>query len=534
MAGMMIDALERRRLLAFVPIQFGSKGYDSGYEVATDSAGNVIVAGLFAHTVDFGAVKGGASHNKLTAVGDTDIFIAKYDGTGSLIWVEQIGGEESDPKDDLPIDPNRAGSFVNRVGIQPNYYGEYINSVAVDTSGNVFLGGAFFHTADFDPGPGKLELTADEKYGLYDAFLVKLDTNGKLIWADAFGGQFNDVINGVAVDPQGNPVVTGYFTRRADFDPTSKGDFSLDALGRDDIFVAKYTGAGGKLIWVDQFGGEQTQISERDAGNGVALDANGNIYVTGTFGDDKVDFDPGPAQYILKGVKRTDMFLLALSPRGKRVFAESVGGKGFEGGVKIAVQGDRIFTAAYFSGTTDVDPGAKVQELTSTGDDRHTDLLISAFNLDGSLVWAKPMGGEDYETIGGFGVGADGSVYTTGGFASTEDQGADFDPGPGTFFLNSVEGDDDFDDVNDSGRDFSYDIYVSRLSRNGKFLTAKSFGSSGDDFGTGLAIVPSGEVVLAGQFRNTVSFTNTAAGTKKLKSKGVADGVLFELNADIV
>jgi hypothetical protein len=224
---------------------------------------------------------------------------------------------------------------------------------------------------------------------------------------------------------------------------------------------------------------------------------------------------------------------LELSPRGKRVMAESIGGKGYDGGVKIALRGNRIFTASYFSGTIDVNPGKPVQELTSVEDDRHTDLLISAYNIDGSLIWAKQMGGQDYETIGGFGVAADGSVYTTGGFASSEDQGADFDPGPGTFFLNSVVGDDNFDDSNDSGRDFSYDIYVSRLSVNGKFLGARKIGSSGDDFGGGLAFAPTGEVVLTGQFRNTVSFA-TAGGTKKLKSKRVQDGFLIELNPDIV
>jgi hypothetical protein len=52
----------------------------------------------------------------------------------------------------------------------------------------------------------------------------------------------------------------------------------------------------------------------------------------------------------------------------------------------------------------------------------------------------------------------------------------DFDPGGGTFFLTSVEGDDDFDDGNDSGRDFSYDIYVSRLS-----TTASSWARRGSD-----------------------------------------------------
>src|SRR5699024_670821 len=117
-------------------------------------------------------------------------------------------------------------------------------------SGNVFVTGAFLGTADFDPTKGERMIASNPKYSrYYDAYLLKLNANGGLVWADMFGGQFNDVGNAVTVDPQGNPVVTGYYTRRADFDPTTKGDFSLDANGRDDIFVAKYTAAGGKLVW---------------------------------------------------------------------------------------------------------------------------------------------------------------------------------------------------------------------------------------------------------------------------------------------
>ena len=300
-----IDALEPRRLLAFSPIQIGERQYESGFETAVDAQGNTIVAGLFQHTVDFNP--NGAAV-KRTAQGETDVFIAKYDTAGVLLWVGQIGGEESDFNEQLPIDPTRAGRFVSRPGIQPDFLGEQINSIALDASGNLYVAGCFTNTADFDPtAAGVFNLTADEKYDLNDAYLLKMDANGGFLWAKSFGGQFNDVINGVAVDPQGNPVVTGYFTRRADFDP-GPGDFSIDVLGRDDIFVAKYTAAAGKLVWVDTFGGEETNQELRDAGNGIAIDDVGNIFITGTFSDE-ADFDPGPSEVFLEADDETDMFL---------------------------------------------------------------------------------------------------------------------------------------------------------------------------------------------------------------------------------
>src|SRR5581483_10031645 len=221
-----------------------------------------------------------------------------------------------DKKPNFPIDPSRLGSFVGQLGPTPQILGETLGGIAVDSSGNVFVGGSFLKIADLDPGPGKLEFNAEHQFGQYtDAFLIKIDENGGLVWADQIGGEFNDMVNAVAVDPAGNPVVTGYFTRSADFDPTAKGVFNVNALGRDDIFVAKYTGAGGKLVWVDGFGGDQTKPQDRDAGNAITVDSAGNVFVTGIFGGE-TDFDPGPSEFIIKPRKNTDAFILELSPRG--------------------------------------------------------------------------------------------------------------------------------------------------------------------------------------------------------------------------
>jgi hypothetical protein len=287
-----------------------------------------------------------------------------------------------------------------------------------------------------------------------------------------------------------------------------------DAIGRGATFVAKYSTSKGHLVWVDTFGGEATKNSERDGGNGVAVDPDGNVYVTGTFAD-KVDFDPGPGVNIIEAEKRTDAYLLKLDGNGNAIFVKTLAGDGYDGGVKVAVSNGAIYTASYFNGTIDVDPGKAVRELTSIGDDNHTDVLISKYSAKGSLVWAKPIGGVGFETIGGLGVEPDGSVITTGGFYDR----VDFNPGPSHFFLTSTLGDDSFDDPNDSGRDFSYDIYVSRLSTNGKFVSAVNYGGAQDDFGGGLAFNPAGDVLITGQFRETVQFPTLAGGTGTLVAR---------------
>ncbi len=379
----LIEALETRRLLSISPIQLGEKGFDSGYETVVDADGNTIETGIFQHTINFGPSASDGVAVKLTAPDETDIFIVKYNPAGAVLWAGQIGGETSklQKKPDYPIDPSRAANFITRLGPYPDILGQYVNGVAVDASGDVFIGGDFLETADFDPGPGTYNLTAVAKYQqYYDAYLLKLDPNGKLVWADAFGGQFNDTVNGLAVDPQGNPVVTGFYTRTADFDPTTKGVFTLsnnEAPDKPHMSLST-PGAGGKLVWADSFGGDATKTSDTDQGNAVAVDSVGNIVVTGTFAD-KEDFDPGPSVFLLEAEKHTDAYVLELSPRGKRVFADAIGGDDYDGGQRVAVQNGAIYTASYFAGTIDVDPGPATTEITSAGDDRHTDVLISKY-----------------------------------------------------------------------------------------------------------------------------------------------------------
>src|SRR5256885_12107563 len=169
-----IEALETRRLLAFAPFSIGSQGYDTGSEIAVDAQGNTIVAGTFEGTVDFDP---GAGMKKLTAVGQTDVFIAKYSPQRKLLWVGQIGGDTSKfPKRPIfIIDPSWQGDSVNRPGFQISILGEYVNGLAVDSSGNVFMTGAFLGSGDFDPTAGTFTLLGNPRYGqYYDTFLLKL------------------------------------------------------------------------------------------------------------------------------------------------------------------------------------------------------------------------------------------------------------------------------------------------------------------------------------------------------------------------
>ena len=85
-----IEYLERRQLLASVPLTFGGAKFDSGYQVRTDGDGNIIVAGIFSVRADFNPRKAGVFN--LQSEGQSDGFVAKYSSTGKLIWAERFGG----------------------------------------------------------------------------------------------------------------------------------------------------------------------------------------------------------------------------------------------------------------------------------------------------------------------------------------------------------------------------------------------------------------------------------------------------------
>jgi len=215
--------------------QAGGTGSDGGRAIATDGSGNSIVTGHFTGTATFG-------DTTLTSAGSGEIFIAKYDGDGNFLWVEQAGG-----------------TFEGRLG----------HGIATDSSGNSIVTGHFRSTATF----GDTTLTSA---GSVDIFIAKYDGDGNFLWVEQAGGTGFDGGGAIATDGSGNSIVTGGFSGTATF-----GDTTLTSVGSGDMFIAKYDGDG-NFLWVEQAGG---------FGGGIATDGSGNSIVTGgfsgtaTFGD---------------------------------------------------------------------------------------------------------------------------------------------------------------------------------------------------------------------------------------------------------
>jgi hypothetical protein len=199
-----------------------------GLAVKTDANGNSYVTGFFYGTVKFGTYT-------LTSAGAQDIFIAKYDRNGNVLWAKSAGGPMSD------------------IG----------NAIAFDNSGNVIVTGEFAGTAQF----GTFPLTSIKSN--VNVFTIKLDGSGNFLWAQGGTGPHTDRGLGVACDGAGNIYVTGQYSDTITFNSTHFSSLS------NGIFLVKYNSSGVEQ-WFTKAGGGTVNIT-----NAIAIDKSSNVLLTG-------------------------------------------------------------------------------------------------------------------------------------------------------------------------------------------------------------------------------------------------------------
>ena len=248
----------------------GSGINDYGYDIAVDVNGNVYTSGSYNVTADFDP---GAGSFVLTSAGNIDIFISKLDASGNFVWAKSMGGSQD----------------------------ENAKSLVLDSNANIFLGGYFNGTADFDPGIGT---TSFVSAGNQDAFIAKLDTSGNFVWAKRMGGSNPDGVNTIFLDAVGNIYTTGWYSYSVDFDPNAT-IFNLTGDFRD-IFISKLD-ALGNFAWAKGMGS-----SGYDSGICVTVDTNNNVYTTGSF-ENTVDFNPDAGISNLASLGSADIFVHKMS-----------------------------------------------------------------------------------------------------------------------------------------------------------------------------------------------------------------------------
>ena len=453
----------------------GGTDIEQGRSLAVDAQGNVYTTGYFQGTVDFDP---GAGTYNLTSAGQADIFVSKLDSSGNFIWAVQLGGSTYD-----------AGF-----------------GIAVDVNGYVCLTGRFSGTADFDPGPAVFNLTAPSGY---DGFVIKLNTaNANLVWVKQFITSFIVDPHSITVDKLGNVITSGRFAGQADFDPgagtlifTSQGFF-------EDAFISKLD-ASGNHVWARQL---VSPVNGYSYAQSVAVDGSGNIYTTGGFSD-TIDFDPGPNVFNLVGEYFGDAFVYKLDKAGDFVWAKLLTGNGNDDGMSIALDASsNVYTSGSFNATTDFDPDTGTFNLTSSALGNF-DSYISKLDSAGKFIWAKQIAATVGSMVFASSVTSDssGNVYAIGGLLDS----ADFDPGPGTYYLSS------------GGQS---DIFISKLDNSGNFAWAVKMGATGSGFALGydIDLDDAGNIHGTGYFQASSDF-DPGAGVLLLTASGSDDVFTLKL-----
>ena len=184
--------------------QGGAKNQDVGYSIAVDKSGSSYVTGLFqgpAHIAE----------HQLNGFGKEDVFIAKLDSNGKIIWAKDAGGRSV----------------------------EYGRGIAIDSKGNSYITGNFQRTVEFDT----FHLSASAGIQIFTAMY---DQSGKCLWVNQAGNNYYNWGNSIAVDSKGNSYVTGLFQGVASF-----GTIKLSGADKFNSFIAKYDPSG-KCLWVKQ------------------------------------------------------------------------------------------------------------------------------------------------------------------------------------------------------------------------------------------------------------------------------------------
>ena len=425
-----------------------------------DEDGNAYLAGQFASTVDFDGGPGVANH---TSTGLADIVIVKYDSSGNYLWSKSMGSA-----------PNDKGT-----------------SVELGMDGDVYVGGSFSGTVDFDPGAGSVTCSST---GGFNAFFARYSRNGDLYWVRPIGGPDEGSCDAIILKPDGGIHVGGHFEGAFNFDHGA-GSALLASLTDHTFFVGSYDSLGAygwALCGQDSRGGD-------DEGRDVALDGKGNVYVTGSF-KGEVDFDPSGAVYMLSapGIY-FDAYFAKYNANGGLEWAHSVSAGFVDQGKSIQVDDSGyVYVMGAFNGTADFDPGPGSALLTPVG----RDIYVAKYDSLGNYVWAFKLGAASaLSNLGDMVLDADANVYVTG---MTRDV-VDFDPGPGTSLLGTT------------GTTFGY---FAKYDRAGNYLWAKALNGIGEC--NGIAVDSAGSVFVGGAFQQTMD-VDPGPGTQLIAPWGGLD-----------
>ena len=417
---------------------FGGLGIDSPRGLAVSPNGEAYVVGYFDGEIDFGPGPGRDKHKAQAKDGDkkapSDAYLVKLNADGSIAWGKTWGDLRDDTANGVAV----KGDTVVVVG-------SYLDNIKI---------GEFAHKAG----------------GSDDAFVAAFKTDGSPLWLFTAGSIDSDGANTVVAAPDGGWLVGGSFSDIATFDKQN-----VKSKGGTDAMLVKLK-ATGDLEWVKTFGGKHN-----DSIRYMTVDAQGNIYVQGTFRDTS---DWGGKPMTAPGAA-TDIVLAKYDLNGDHVWSQQIGNAFEEGASGIAVdQAGNVTMCGSYDRNISFGPG---DDHTAVGE---SDIFIASYANDGKLKWARTWGADRVDAASGVVADAAGNTTTIGWFEGK----VDFGKG----------------ELASKG---NKDVFAVKLDEKGQLVWAQSFGDKDHDQGRAAAIDDKGNVYAAGLYRFTLD-----VGPKPLES----------------
>lgn len=304
--------------------------------------------------------------------------------------------------------------------------------------------------------------------GDHDAFIAKLTPDGEVLWARRGGGTNSDFAMSIAVDKDGNAFVAGYFR-----DTSTFGNFVVSPWRRSllTMFFAKYD-KNGKCEWAKPMGGSNYQ-SQFD-GVGVDVDGSGNVYLGGCIrGEAYID----ELNLTAKGM--TDLFIAKFSPKGKVLWAKNAGAPNGTAMIKaVRHTNDHIAISGYYINDIAFDP-----KTTLSSQLGFSDLFIASYNEDGNFEWVANGKGRGAKIGEALSADAKGNLYMTGNFNDSLNFGSER--------------------LSSDGRQ---SLFVASFDPQGKFRFAKQSGRGGAIFSRAIGLDKADNIYIAGGYSDTASF----------------------------
>jgi len=421
-----------------------------------------------------------------------------------LIYSFKLG--DYDRTKTLVIDPILQSTYLGGSG------GDYVMSIALDSSGNVYVAGETTST-NFPGTTGG----AQPSYGggNWDVFVTKLNSTLTSILQSTYlggsgneGGEYEKL--SIALDSSGNVYVAG-FTSSTNFPRTTGGAQTSYGGGDGDVFVTKLNSALTSILQSTYLGG-----SAGDYAMSIALDSSGNVYVAGFTSSTNFPGTAGGAQASYGGGDY-DAFVSKLNSTLTSIFQSTyLGGSGGDGALhSIAIDSSgNVYVAGCTSSTNFPGTAGGAQASYGGGDwDGFVTKLNSTLT---SILQSTYLGGSgtDLDTPGGIGIDSAGNVYVAGYTSSTNF------PGTAGGAQASYGGGD-------------YDGIVSKLNSTlNSILQSTYLGGSGEDYASSIATDSAGNVYVAGNTGST-NFPGTTGGAQPSYGGGGEDDFVSKLNSSL-